>query len=233
MRSEYKSLPERDETFLDTETTGLDPVINEVVEFAAVKRDASGKVVGTLHLNIRALYATEPPPWAAGLPGFSRAAWAENIQYALKVNGLTIEEITSKSRMHPDEAARQIAAFIKNTTIIGQNPGFDMEFIKQTVLRAGLTQQDRDGNTVPLRLPYHKIDTCTLAYEHLRPAGLEKLSLSKEGGICDFLGIEIKGAHTAMGDVAMTIAVYDGLSRASWVNRLIWWLKNRIGGNDA
>tara|TARA_Y100000310_G_scaffold127207_1_gene126261 strand:+ start:6388 stop:7089 length:702 start_codon:yes stop_codon:yes gene_type:complete len=233
MRSEYQPLPKRDETFLDTETTGLDPVVNEVVEFAAVKRDASGKVVGSLHLNIRALYVNEPPPWAAGLPGFDRDAWADNIQYALGVNGLTIEEITSEDRMHPDEAARQIAAFIKNTTVIGQNPDFDMEFIKQLVLRAGLTQKDRDGNTVPLRLPYHKIDTCTLAYEHLRLAGLTKLSLSKDGGICDFLGIEIKGAHTAMGDVAMTIAVYDGLARASWVNRLIWWLKNRKGGKDA
>ena len=150
-----------------------------------------------------------------------------------KGNGLTVEEITSEDRMHPDEAARQIANFVKNTTVIGQNPGFDMEFIKQLVLRAGLTQKDRDGNTVPRRLPYHKIDTATLAYEHLRLAGLEKLSLSKEGGICDFMGIEIKGAHTAMGDVAMTIAVYDGLARASWVKRLIWWAKNRKGaGNE-
>ncbi len=233
MPSKYQPLPQRDETFLDTETTGLDPVVNEVVEFAAVKRDAAGKVIGTLHLQIRALYATEPPPWAAGLPGFDRAAWEGNIKYALGVNGLTVEEITSEDRMHPDEAARQIANFVKNTTVIGQNPGFDMEFIKQLVLRAGLTQKDRDGNTVPRRLPYHKIDTATLAYEHLRLAGLEKLSLSKEGGICDFMGIEIKGAHTAMGDVAMTIAVYDGLARASWVKRLIWWAKNHKGaGNE-
>ncbi len=234
MRSQYKPLPQRDETFIDTETTGLNPVVAEIVEFAAVKRDASGNVLGSLHLQIRALYVEEPPPWAAGLPGFDPAAYAEGIQYALNVNGLTVEEITSESRMHPDEAAVQIAAFIKNTTIIGQNPSFDMDFIKQMVLRAGLTQKVLgSGKTVPLRLPYHKIDTVGLAYEHLRPAGLEKLSLSKDGGICSFMGIKIEKAHTALGDVAMTIAVYDRLNRAGVVSRAGWKLRNRMGGKDA
>lgn len=222
MKSQYKPLPQRDETFLDTETTGLDPVVNEVVEFAAVKRDASGQILGTLEIKVRALYLDEPPPWAAGLPGFDRKAWAEGIDYALKVNGLTREELGSMDRVHPDEAARQIADFIDNTTVIGQNPAFDMGFIDQMVRRAGLTQKDRNGNDVPLRLPYHKIDTVGLAYEHLRPLGLEKLSLSKEGGICEFMGIEIVGAHTAMGDVVMTMKVYDRLTRASWLSRTIW-----------
>jgi len=215
-------LIDKPEVFLDCETTGLDPVVNEVVEFAAVKRDATGRVTGTLEIKVRALYLDEPPPWAAGLPGFNRQSWAGGIEYALKVNGLSRDDLGSADRMHPDEAARQIADFIDNCTIIGQNPAFDMGFIGQMVLRAGLTQKDRDGNTVPLRLPYHKIDTVGLAYEHLRPLGLEKLSLSKEGGICEFLGIPIVGAHTAMGDVVMTMKVYDALNRASWFNRLRW-----------
>lgn len=212
-RSPFKSLPQRDETILDTETTGLDPMINEVVEFAAVKRDAAGKVLASLHLKVRALYVSEPPPWAEHLPGFDRAAWQENIDYALKVNGLTREEVTSEDRMHPDEAALKIADFIQNTTVIGQNPAFDMGMIGRMVQRAGLTQKSRDGKDVPRRLPYHKIDTVTLAYEHLRPLGLEKLSLTKPGGICEFLNIPIEGAHTAMGDVLMTIKVYDHLCR--------------------
>jgi DNA polymerase III epsilon subunit-like protein len=212
MTSKYLPVDERDEVFLDTETTGLDPVVNEIVEFAAIKRNRAGKVVATLKIDVRALYANEPPPWAEGLPGFDRETWAEGIQYALKVNGLTLEEVTSEDRADPDEAAVQIADFLKNCTLIGQNPSFDVEFLKQMMLRSKVKEMWY-GKVRPVRLPYHKIDVVTLAYVRLVPDGLGKLSLTKEGGVCEFLGIPIEGAHTAMGDVVMTMAAYDAILR--------------------
>ena len=211
--SEYRPLIDRDEVFLDTETTGLNPMVNEVVEFAAIKRNAQGQELDRLHLKIRAEYLESPPAWAEHLPGFVLEKWSANINKALEVNGCTRDELTSSDRMSPTSAAALIVAFIRNCTVIGQNVGFDMNFIEQMVLRAGVTQKDRNGNDVPARLPYHKIDTVTLAYEHLRPRGLNRLSLSSDGGICDFLDLPIEGAHTAMGDVIMTMRVYDSLTK--------------------
>ncbi|OHD25092.1 MAG: hypothetical protein A2Y38_02805 [Spirochaetes bacterium GWB1_59_5] len=66
------------------------------------------------------------------------------------------------------------------------------------------------------------MNTVALAFEHLVPLGLNGLSLSKPGGICDFLGIPTTGAHTAMADVEMALEVWRRLSRASWLKRL-WW----------
>lgn len=208
-----------DETILDTETTGLDPTIHEVVEFAAVKRTAKGRVKDSLHIQIRALYVEEPPPWAEHLPGFQgRPSWEKSIDYALKVNGLTREELTSSDRMNPDEAIRRIAEFLKGTMIIGHNPSFDMKMLGSMVDRAGLKGD--------IRLPYHLVDTVALAYEHLTPYGLKSLSLSWTGGVCDFLDIPVKDAHTAMGDVLMTMKVYDRLARMSWLDRVKLQIKN-------
>lgn len=216
--STYKPLIDRDEVFLDTETTGLDPMVNEVVEFAAIKRNAQGEELDRLHLKIRAEYLEAPPAWAEYLPSFSYSKWTANTNKALEVNGCSREELTSTERMCSASAAALIVAFIRNCTVIGQNISFDMSFIEQMVLRAGVVQLDRKGNEIPARLPHHKIDTATLAYEHLRPRGLTKLSLSSKDGICDFLDLPIEGAHTAMGDALMTMKVYDTLISFDSIN---------------
>ncbi len=79
--------------------------------------------------------------------------------------------------------------------IVGHNVGFDLDFLNAGIERAGLK----------IRLPYNKIDTVTLAYEHLVPKGLKKLSLDTIRG---FLKLSTDGAHTALVDVQQTRLVY-------------------------
>ena len=74
-----------------------------------------------------------------------------------------------------------------NTLPVGHNPHFDLSFIK-----AALARELHKG-----RIPYHVIDTVTLAHEHLVPQGLESLSLVP---IREFLGWSTEKAHTALQD---------------------------------
>ena len=89
-----------------------------------------------------------------------------------------------------------------------------MDFIKATI--------DRELGKGKSWLGYHRIDTVTLAYEHLAPCGLEKLSLDT---VCTFLGITNEGAHTAMADVERCQAAYDTLRCAGPLKRLWWRLR--------
>jgi DNA polymerase III epsilon subunit-like protein len=104
---------------------------------------------------------------------------------------------------------------------VGHNPHFDREFIATKAKRLGLK----------VHFPYHKIDTVTLGYEHLAPLGLPYLSLSKRGGVCDFLGIPVEKAHEALDDVRRTAKVFFMLDKATWFDRLRWrfnwwWRRN-------
>lgn len=204
MKSSKQPLISRDEVFVDTETTGLNPMLHEVVEFAGIKRDCQGNIKARLGLLLRAQYVTAPPPWAHALPGFNLEAWSQGIQAAFRVTGFTVEGVSNEHRMPPKQAATMIVEFLKNCTIIGQNVAFDMGFLKSLLEREGID---------PSVLPYQTVDTITLAYEHLIPKGINSLSLTKPGGVCEFLNIPIVGAHSAMGDAEMTMLVYDKLTK--------------------
>lgn len=189
----FKSLADRPLCFLDCETTGLDPDLHEIIDFAACKV-VNGAISERKQFKIRPENLETASPKALEINGYDPVKWE-------KMGALSMKE-----------ALPEIVDFITDTTIVGQNPFFDMGMIKGAVKRAGMD----------VRLPYHCIDTVTLAYEHLVPCGLEKLSLVN---ICEFLGIEHKKAHTAMGDVDATMAVYFKLLRSTWLDRLGWRLR--------
>lgn len=205
--------------WVDLETTGLNPLVGEIIEFAGIKL-VDGREVDRLALKIRPRYITDPPPNAQHvIPAFDRDKWAEGVAGALKVNGYTPEAWAGAYEY--EEGIALIADFVKGAAAWGgQNVSFDAAFIEAKIRDRGLL----DSKGTPVRLPYHKLDTVALAYEHLVPLGLNKLGLSKPGGICDFLGIPTEGAHKAMADVLMARKVWDTLCRAGWLQRCWWWL---------
>jgi DNA polymerase-3 subunit epsilon len=134
--------------FLDTETTGLNPQEQEVIEIAVIKEWPDGRLeewetkikpqrIETAHPRALAIngYADHPQDWEDA-PTF-------------------------------DEVAAVIVAKLDGCVIVGHNPKFDLGF-----LQAGLDRVGSHG-----RLPYHAIDTVTLVYEHLVPKGCPSLSL--------------------------------------------------------
>lgn len=187
-----KPLSEKPLCFLDTETTGLDSSIHEVIEVAIVKEYPDGR---TQHYQslIRPENIENAAPKALELNGYA-------------ANPARWEQMETMATVGP-----LILNVLKGSVVVGHNVGFDLDMLEANMKRAGLEP----------RLPYHKIDTVTLAYEHLVPCGLESLSMDK---IRKFLDWSMEDAHTAMKDAKDARRLYRLCSRSGKAARfLIRW----------
>ena len=120
---------------------------------------------------------------------------------ALEINGYAADPSPWDIAPYMSEVGREIGAFTKGAkAICGHNVSFDENMIKAAFKR----------HSVEGRIPYHKIDTVTLAHEHLTPLGLHKVSLDKIRG---FLGWSMESAHTAMKDTEDAMTLFDLLWR--------------------
>lgn len=167
--------------FLDTETTGLNPQKAEVIEVAIIRRDHDG-TESRFHSLVKPERIEDAHP------------------KALEINGYTKDPSRWGKAPLMAEVGHQIADFTKGSVICGHNISFDEGMLAANFKRAGVRR----------RVPYHKVDTVTLAWEHLVPMGLARLGLD---AIRDFLGWSKEGAHTAMKDAEDVMSLYDLLCR--------------------
>jgi DNA polymerase III epsilon subunit-like protein len=105
---------------------------------------------------------------------------------------------------------------LEGCILAGHNVGYDADILKANLERTNIPMR---------RFPWHKLDTVTLAYEHLVPLGVPNLKLTS---CCDFIGVRLteEDAHTAMGDVRATRQLYHALARANAIDRLRWRWRN-------
>jgi len=179
--------------FVDTEFTGFDLELHEVIEVAIIRVDYDGTIT---------MWETRIKPQQI-----------ENAdQEAIEINGYKANPELWDDAPLFEVVAPKILDLLAGAIIVGHNPKMDQAF-----LQAGLTRRQFEG-----KIPYHTIDTVTLAYEHLVPCGLDGLSLSR---IREFLGIDKTGQHTAMKDAEDAMYVYKTLVRATWMRRLYWRLR--------
>ncbi len=164
----YTPLNERPLAFIDTETTGLDPRVHEVIEVAIVKEWPDGKL----------------EEWSTKVAPQNLKVATE---IALKVNGYNDHPELWEGAPKFDDIAPLVAAKLDDCVLVGHNVSFDLDFLNEALKRAGS----------PAKLPYHKVDTVTLAYAYLVPKGLKSLSLDN---IRRFFGWSHEGAHTALVD---------------------------------
>lgn len=174
--------------FLDTETTGLDPQQAEVIEVAVIRREPDGTLARLKCAEARFHTLIKPERIEDAHPK------------ALEINGYAADPSRWDDAPTMAEVGDQIADFCRNSVICGHNVSFDETMIAANFKWAGVRR----------RIPYHKIDTITLAYEHLIPMGLERVGMD---AIRDFLGWSKDGAHTAMKDAEDAMSLYDLLCR--------------------
>jgi DNA polymerase III epsilon subunit-like protein len=96
--------------FIDVETTGLNPEVDEILEVAAVKFNKVGEILGTFYELCS--------PISGQIP-----------KEASDINGITMEKVAGKS--HYSDIRPALADFIGKRTLVGHNlKGFDIKFLK-------------------------------------------------------------------------------------------------------
>jgi len=159
--------------YLDTETTGLDPSVHEVIEVAVVREEVPYPYTGPGEVTLK---------WSKKVaPQHIETASPE----ALKVNGYTPDAWAGALPF--SDIAEELVWHLKGGVIIGHNPKFDTGFVTAELKRAG----------VEPKISHRTIDTTTVAFMAWGLDGKLKLSLDS---LRDHLGLSREGAHTALQD---------------------------------
>ena len=210
-------LSEKPLVFFDTETTGLDSNIHEIIELGFVMERHEGcwwpseKVIRKLEgLAILAEPHSHFQHDESGLE-FQARIKPQNIAdaepIALEINGYTEDGWGFQPHLNATFAS-VLVSLLRNAIFIGHNVSFDHDMLTRACQRVGVAP----------KFGYHKIDTVTLAYEHLIGT-TDSLSLIN---ICPIVGVTNEGAHTALADAYRCREVYHKLSRADESQRASW-----------
>ena len=97
---------------MDVETNGLNPLVNEILEIAAVECDEYGQIGRKLHF-------------------FCKPSCGYVSDAITKINGITWEQVKNEKSYLSDGIREQIAEFIGERAVVGHNIiSFDLNFIK-------------------------------------------------------------------------------------------------------
>lgn len=130
---------------------------------------------------------------------------------AQKVNGYSFQKW--RDAISQQQAAGIIADFMRDTGIMcSHNVSFDAGFINTLLLKHGYRKQAR-----------RKIDTYTLAYEHLVPLGLKNLSFDE---IRRFMGWKVHGHHDAKTDTFDLFRFYKRVNRMGMSTKLYLYIRS-------
>ena len=179
--------------WIDVETTGLNPEMNEVIDIAIVETTLDGRVVTSFN---------------------SKVAFKFGItEGAAKVNGYTEEKW--KGAPSWGQVQAEIASLFSHDTkyiAAGWNIAFDLSFVSHALAKAGLN------------VSYHGLDLfgmfwaktfdCYNGSTKWDGLGEYVLTKGKKPSLkdcCEMVGVEVKDAHTALGDVMMCIKCYEKL----------------------
>jgi DNA polymerase III epsilon subunit-like protein len=164
-------------TFVDLETTGLDPEQNEIIEFAAVKTEIND---GRLVILDSAEYKVWPEypvdPFIAKLNGFNEDDW--------NYNATSLEE-----------ALGGIFNLMRDSWHAGSNPKFDESFLKVAAKNLHWSY--------PKLASYHLLDVSTMAFPLLMEGKVERL---RQETIAKHYGID-GGGHRAMADAMQCLKI--------------------------
>ncbi|MDQ1274042.1 MAG: polymerase subunit epsilon [Planctomycetota bacterium] len=170
--------------WLDTETTGLDPKLNDIIQLAMII-EVGGEVKERIEYKIKPF----------NLHNIS--------QEALNVNGITLQEMEGYPTVKEvyrgliDVWGKYIDKFDKADKFIpaGYNVSFDIDFLREFFLK----HDKYFGSWV---WQYKPLDPLSLI-RYLEYRNYLKLENHKLETICRHFGIEIK-AHDAMADIEAT-----------------------------
>lgn len=168
--------------FLDTETTGVTPGTDEVIEIATVLTDLKYNEIARFDQKIQFNHSKMTPK-AAEVNGYDPKVWAaEAVPF-----------------YHFQAFLTKYIPFGHVAIPIGHNVDFDRNILDLMYFKPY-------GKFFPLS--YHKIDTMGIALL-LRAAGVIKCEDVRLSTVCEALKIPHVDAHRAMGDLGAMRKIYE------------------------
>ncbi len=170
--------------FIDTETTGTDPNLHEIIELAViiakqVPREGRGPKLEII----------EECEWKIKMERPERAE-----EQALRVNGYN--EVDWMFAIDRKKAMEEFAKKTESCSFVSHNLTFDYAFIQKAF----------EETQVENRMHYAKLDTISIAFARLYDAPqADRFSLK---ALCELLKVENSKAHTALADTRALVAVY-------------------------
>ena len=136
---------------IDTETSGLNPMIHELLAFGAIVL-IDGVVTETIEIKIKPKHLENADPEALHINGYNERTW--------------------RRAMLPEQAVYRIQSFLyrhQDATTVGHNFSFDKKFIQALA--------NRQEQILPIPYPY--LDTMDIARTILAPYGLQSMKLEE------------------------------------------------------
>jgi DNA polymerase III epsilon subunit-like protein len=175
----------------DVETTGLDPLVHEIISIAIVLLDEAFNPI-----KDKVIYAFPDK-------GITAEAQA--------VNGYTIEQWVERGAGSQEVLFAEIYAFVKGHKRLlatGHNVKFDLAFLRELFIR---NETEDQFNQI---FSYHALDTVGAALLFDMVKFGKKNNTYKLENLCERFGISIEGAHDAKVDINATINLFKYLVTA-------------------
>lgn len=169
--------------FFDTETTGLDPEVHEIIQIAGILTDPEYNLIKEAKANLMPRDWTKASPEALQVNGVNPATWKATYPNT----GMALDRIYS---------------FIFNNVpdgekigLVGYNVEFDIGFLKSLMRK--------ENRKFYFSLKY-TLDVMQMVQFWATVTGVELGSSYKLVDICAKLGIDNGDAHDAFADIKMT-----------------------------
>lgn len=201
----------RDLVFIDAETSHVDPHVGEILEFAAARfrpvlrghAVVALRHVDTLYVKTRMDHPERASAEALAVNGYTAEAWkrAVGIDELLFAFSEFMDLRSADLRSVNDELT------VGAPLIVGQNPRFDWEFLREAYRRSKLAYREAYGKPLGLTLPEAKytLDVAAMCWPLCVTGQIDRIRLES---LCDWFGVSNAGAHGALADVRRTVAVY-------------------------
>lgn len=174
-------------TFLDTETTHLDPSRGAILEITIITdSDGEKKDVWTTKIKPRPVELEFADPQALRVCNYSEEEWASAPSF--------------------EDVAQDIIDRLQWGPLVGHNIQFDLSHIRSCLKRYGYTETNQVSSSSysekSFKIGYPAIDTCALAFVFL-PTQRQNLNAVRE-----HYGISVDRAHSALTDAEDCRAVF-------------------------
>jgi hypothetical protein len=180
--------------FIDTETTGLHPVLNPVWEIAVIVDDVEHNWQVRLPRDL---------PIGDGLDVPHMTEWVlENTRWC--------DVYDDATALHPQVSARKFADLVDGRHLVGAVPSFDEERLR------AMHAKYVSGQATSFPWHYHLIDVEAMAVGYLAARGVATPLPWKSHDLSAALGVvmPVEDEHTALGDARWAKALYEAMVAA-------------------